>query len=79
MASQGYVDMASYYIVMKIKELREKNIAELKKLLAEKEEGIRKFRFELATKQVKGIRQIRTAKRDVARIITLIGQEDKLV
>jgi ribosomal protein L29 len=64
---------------MKIKELREKNIAELKKLLAEKEEGIRKFRFELATKQVKGIRQIRTAKRDVARIITLIGQEDKLV
>lgn len=62
---------------MKIKELKDKNINELKKLLSEKEEGIRKFRFELATKQVKGTRQIRTAKRDVARILTLIGQVDK--
>jgi ribosomal protein L29 len=64
---------------MKIKELKEKNTSELKKLLAEKEEGIRKFRFELATKQVKGTRQIRTAKRDVARILTLIQQVDKQV
>jgi ribosomal protein L29 len=63
---------------MKIKELKEKNTNELKKLLLEKEEGIRKFRFELATKQVKGTRQIRTAKRDVARILTLISQENKL-
>ncbi|MFA5961621.1 MAG: 50S ribosomal protein L29 [Parcubacteria group bacterium] len=63
---------------MKIKELKEKNTNELKKLLAEKEEGIRKFRFELATKQVKGTRQIRTVKRDVARILTLISQENKL-
>ncbi len=60
---------------MKIKELKDKNIAELKKLLAEKEDGIRKFRFELVTKQVKGTRQIRTAKRDVARILTLIQKE----
>jgi large subunit ribosomal protein L29 len=64
---------------MKIKELKEKNTAELKKLLAEKEENIRKFRFELATKQVKGTRQIRTEKRDVARILTLIRNVDKKV
>jgi large subunit ribosomal protein L29 len=62
---------------MKIKELKEKNTNELKKLLAEKGEDVRKFRFELATKQVKGTRQIRVAKRDVARILTLIRQEDK--
>lgn len=60
---------------MKIKELKEKNTAELKKLLTEKEENIRKFRFELATKQVKGTRQIRGEKRDVARIMTLIRKE----
>jgi large subunit ribosomal protein L29 len=61
--------------MVKTKELKDKNINELKKLLAEKEEGIRKFRFDLATKQVKGTRQIRAAKRDVARILTLIQKE----
>ncbi|MFZ2225829.1 MAG: 50S ribosomal protein L29 [Candidatus Moraniibacteriota bacterium] len=64
---------------MKIKDLREKNIEELKKLLAEKEENIRKFRFDLVTKQVKGTRQIRTEKRDVARMITLIREKNKQV
>ena len=61
---------------MKTKELRDKNIAELTKLLAEKAESIRKFRFDLAAKQVKGVRQIRTEKRDVARIITLIREKN---
>ena len=64
---------------MKIKDLREKNTEELKKLLAEKEESIRKSRFDLVTKQVKGVRQIRNEKRDVARIITLIGEKNKQV
>lgn len=64
---------------MKIKELKDKNINELKKLLSEKEEAIRMLRFDLATKQVKGTRQIRSAKRDVARILTLIREEDKKI
>ncbi|MFZ2193620.1 MAG: 50S ribosomal protein L29 [Candidatus Moraniibacteriota bacterium] len=64
---------------MKIKELRDKNVAELTKLLAEKAENIRKFRFELAAKQVKGVRRIRTEKRAVARIITLIREKNKQV
>jgi len=62
---------------MKIKELKDKNINELKKLLSGKEEAIRMLRFDLATKQVKGTRQIRSAKRDVARILTLIREVDK--
>ncbi len=62
---------------MKIKELREKNIEELKKLLAEKEENVRKLRFDLVTKQAKGTRQIRADKRDVARIMTLINEKNK--
>lgn len=64
---------------MKIKDLREKNIEELKKLLAEKEENIRKFRFDLVTKQIKGVRQTRADKHDVARIMTLIREKNKQV
>lgn len=60
---------------MKIKELRGKNIEELKKLLAEKREEVRKLRFDVATKQVKNTRQIRNDKRDISRIETLINEE----
>jgi ribosomal protein L29 len=59
----------------KIKELRGKNIEELKKLLAEKRESVRKLRFDVATKQVKNTRQIRNEKRDISRIETLINEE----
>ena len=41
---------------MKIKELREKNTEELKKLLNEKKEQARKLRFDIASKQVKNNR-----------------------
>jgi len=59
----------------KIKELRGRNIEELKKLLAEKRESVRKLRFDVATKQVKNTRQIRNDKRDISRIETLINEE----
>jgi large subunit ribosomal protein L29 len=62
---------------MKIKELREKSIEELKKFLAEKKEKARKLRFDIATKQVKNTRQIRNEKKDIARIMTLINNENK--
>ena len=60
---------------MKIKELREKNVAELEKILLEKREVIRKVRFEISTKQVKNNRDIRNAKRDVARVLTLLKEK----
>jgi ribosomal protein L29 len=59
---------------MKVKELREKGIEELKKLLAEKRETVRKVRFDMATKQVKNKRQQRNETKDIARIITLIKE-----
>lgn len=61
---------------MKIKELKDKNAEELKKLLAEKREAIRKLRFEIATKQVKNNKQLRNDKIDVARILTLIKEKN---
>ncbi|KKP80086.1 MAG: 50S ribosomal protein L29 [Candidatus Moranbacteria bacterium RIFOXYA12_FULL_35_19] len=62
---------------MKIKELREKNIEELQKMILEKQEKIRKFRFDIATKQVKNTREIRSEKKDIARILTLINEKNK--
>jgi ribosomal protein L29 len=62
---------------MKIKELRDKNIEELKKMLAEKREKIRSVRFDIAAKQVKNNREIRNEKKDVAMILTLLGESDK--
>lgn len=59
---------------MKIKELREKNIEELKKLLGEKKESVRKLRFDIASKQVKNNKEYRNTKKDVARIMTLIKE-----
>ncbi|PIP27274.1 MAG: 50S ribosomal protein L29 [Candidatus Moranbacteria bacterium CG23_combo_of_CG06-09_8_20_14_all_39_10] len=59
---------------MKIKEIREKNIEELKKLLSEKREAVRKLRFDVAAKQVKDIREIRNSKRDIARILTILKE-----
>ena len=57
---------------MHIKELREKNKEELKKLLDEKQKAVRKSRFDIAAKQVKNNRDLRKAKRDIARILTLL-------
>jgi len=59
---------------MKIKEIREKNIEELKKLLSEKRELVRGFRFDIAAKQVKNVREMRLNKRDIARILTILKE-----
>jgi len=59
---------------MKIKEIREKSVEELKKLLAEKREAVRKLRFDIAAKQVKNIREMRRDKRDIAKILTILKE-----
>lgn len=64
---------------MKVKEIRQKirenSLEEAKKMLADKLEKIRQFRFDIASKQVKNIREIRKEKKDVARILTLIKEK----
>jgi ribosomal protein L29 len=59
---------------MKIKEIREKNIEEQKKLLHEKREAVRASRFDIAAKQVKNIREMRNNKRDIAKILTILKE-----
>jgi ribosomal protein L29 len=62
---------------MKIKEFKEKNIAELEKLLGEKREHARKLRFDIASKQVKNNKELKNTKKDIARILTLIAYEKR--
>ena len=62
---------------MKAKDLKEKGIPELKKLLSEKREHTRKLRFDIAAKQVKNTRELRNEKKDIARILTLIVQKNE--
>jgi ribosomal protein L29 len=63
--------------MIKLKELKEKNIEELKKLLGERKEQARKLRFDIASKQVKNVRDYRNTKKEIARILTLINLQSK--
>jgi ribosomal protein L29 len=56
---------------MTIKELREKTDVELDRLLAEQRDKVRDFRFRLAARQLADVREVRDAKRLIARILTL--------
>lgn len=60
---------------MKIKELRQKPEKELQHLLQENREKLRQFRFDLASKKLKNIRQIRETRKDIARILTLTKEK----
>ncbi|OHA15840.1 MAG: 50S ribosomal protein L29 [Candidatus Taylorbacteria bacterium RIFCSPLOWO2_02_FULL_43_11] len=55
-----------------MKELVNKNSVELQKLLAEKREELRKFRFEMSGGKVKNVKQSGVIKKDVARILTIL-------
>jgi large subunit ribosomal protein L29 len=61
---------------MKTKELREKNAEELKTLLSQKREAVRKLRFDISTKQVQNNKQLLKDKKDIARILTLINESN---
>jgi len=56
---------------MKINELREKKTAELDRLLVELREQLHGLRFKDAGKQLKGVRDIRVVRKDIARVLTV--------
>lgn len=57
---------------MKIRELKDKPRAELEILLKSQQEKLREFRFKVAAKQLKNVREVRNLKKTVARILTLL-------
>ncbi|MFH1225868.1 MAG: 50S ribosomal protein L29 [bacterium] len=59
---------------MEIKELKIKSDAELAKLVLEWQDKLRDWRFRVGAEQIKNVREIREAKKTVARIKTLLKQ-----
>ena len=62
---------------MKIKEVEKKSEKELSQLLGEKRERLRQLRFTLATGKVKNFREIRSVRKDIARILTVMSSKNK--
>ena len=62
---------------MKAHDLNELPIDELKKRLAEEEQSLSNLRFQLATSQLESPIKVRTVRRDIARIQTLLNQKLK--
>lgn len=59
----------------KLQEFRNKSDGELMKDLAENRERLSRLLFDLAQGKVKNIREIKEAKRVIARILTLMNQK----
>ena len=62
---------------MKIQEIREMNIEQLKKLVGEKQTQAVKLKFDIAARQLKNHRQYRTIKKDIAKALTIIKESAK--
>ena len=63
---------------MKVKELREKSQMDLKKLLKDKMEELRKFRFDVTGGKIKNVKQGFNLRKDIARILTLLREKSSV-
>jgi len=62
---------------MNIKEVTIKSEVELKHLLLELKKKLDDLQFKVAQKQLKNVREVRTVKRDIARVLTVLDQKKK--
>jgi ribosomal protein L29 len=58
---------------MKMKEITTKTQADLAKMLSEKRESLRIFRFGAAGSKAKNVKEGRALRKDIARIMTVIN------
>ncbi|MEA2714992.1 MAG: large subunit ribosomal protein [Candidatus Parcubacteria bacterium] len=63
---------------MKMKEITTKTFADLDKLLSEKREALRVFRFGAAGAKSKNVKEGATIRKDIARIMTAITAKKHL-
>jgi large subunit ribosomal protein L29 len=61
---------------MKAVELRALALDELKKRLADEEENLANLRFQLATSQLESPIKVRTVRRDIAKLQTVIQEKE---
>lgn len=62
---------------MKILEIRDLNIEQIKKLIAEKQTQAVKMRFDIAARRIKNHREFRMIKKDIARAMTVLKQREQ--
>ncbi len=61
---------------MKIDEIKQLSVQELKKRLSDEEDNLANLRFQLATSQLESPIKVRTVRRDIARIKTLLRERE---
>lgn len=62
---------------MKIKDLKIKSENELRTMLKTEQEKLRELCFKVAQRQLKNVREVRTAKKNIAQIMTLLKTAKK--
>ena len=60
---------------MKTKDLQKKTSAELEKMLREDRIKFQQLRFDLPGGKIKNVREIRSTRKNIARILTLLHQK----
>jgi large subunit ribosomal protein L29 len=62
---------------MKAKEIRDLNVEQLKQQIISKEEELFNLKIQLSTKQLENPMKIREARRQVARLRTILREQEK--
>ncbi|MFH1426190.1 MAG: 50S ribosomal protein L29 [Candidatus Kerfeldbacteria bacterium] len=62
---------------MEIHDLKKKTEEELKQMRSDLKNELRDLRFQAANMQLKNVRKIRTVRKDISRISTLLNQPKK--
>lgn len=62
---------------MKVKDIRKKSKEDLAKLLKELRENVRSLRFKIVSKEIKNHQLLRLARKDIARILTILREKNE--
>ncbi|MDO8669145.1 MAG: 50S ribosomal protein L29 [Candidatus Buchananbacteria bacterium] len=63
---------------MDIKEIRNKPVAELNQLLDDLRKKLADLKFKVFQNQLKNIREVRVIKKDIAKVMTALGENKKV-
>lgn len=64
---------------MDFKDIKVKTTKDLKKILAKTQEELRELRFKVSQGALKQVRNIRSKRKDVARILTVINKKEVVI
>ena len=64
---------------MKIEELRKKNKPELEKSIEDLRKKLSDFRFRFSSNKLKNVKEIEIARKDIARMMTIIKEKNNKV